>query len=137
MKHVIRACGHENVTARHASTLELTSETFLTPAGDCILGIDADRTPADFDPAFVAACRDRNATIALELCVEGETQTVRGRGHPDLEFDSDRSLVCRTSEYVDERTVMVGADRAAADLDRELVAALAEGAALIAEFRVE
>lgn len=137
MKQVIHTRGHENVTARHASTLELTNDDFLTPAGDCILGIEADRTPAEFDSAFVAACRDADATITLELETEGHTQTVRGRGHPDLEFTNDRSLVCRTSEYVDDRTVMVGAERAAADLDRELVAALAAGAELRAVFRVE
>ncbi|MEF8868784.1 MAG: DUF371 domain-containing protein, partial [Haloarculaceae archaeon] len=39
--------------------------------------------------------------------------------------------------YVDDRTVMVGADAAAADLDRDLVAALAAGAELTCTFRVE
>ncbi|PSQ45283.1 DUF371 domain-containing protein, partial [Halobacteriales archaeon SW_12_67_38] len=63
MEAVVDAHGHEHVTAQHASTLELTSDDFLTPAGDCILGIEADRTPADFDPDFVAACRDADATI--------------------------------------------------------------------------
>jgi hypothetical protein len=35
--------------------------------------------------------------------------------------------VVRTSTYVDDRTVAVGADAAAADLDRDLVATLADG----------
>jgi hypothetical protein len=137
MEAVVDAHGHEHVTAQHASTLELTSDDFLTPAGDCILGIEADRTPADFDPDFVAACRDADATITATFEAGDHTETVRGRGHPDLEFTNDRSLVCRTSEYVDDRTVMVAADAAAADLDRDLVAALAEGADLQATFRVE
>ena len=137
MEAVVDAHGHEHVTAQHASTLELTSDDFLTPAGDCILGIEADRTPADFDPDFVAACRDADATITATFEAGDHTETVRGRGHPDLEFANDRSLVCRTSEYVDDRTVMVAADAAAADLDRDLVAALAEGADLQATFRVE
>lgn len=137
MEAVVDAHGHEHVTAQHASTLELTSDDFLTPAGDCILGIEADRTPADFDPDFVAACRDADATITATFEAGDHTETVRGRGHPDLGFANDRSLVCRTSEYVDDRTVMVDADAAAADLDRDLVAALAEGADLQATFRVE
>ena len=137
MEAVVEAHGHEHVTARHASTLELTSDDYLTPAGDCILGIEADRTPADFDPDFVAACRDADATITATFEAGDHTETVRGRGHPDLEFTNDRSLVCRTGEYVDDRTVMVDADAAAADLDRDLVAALAEGADLQATFRVE
>ena len=137
MEETVRARGHENVTARHASTFEVTSEGFLTPAGDCILGIGADRVPADFDPAFVEACRDAAATITATLEVDGRTETITGRGHPDLTFEDETSLVGRTSEYVDGRTVLVGADGAAADLDRSVVRALSEGADLVMRLRVE
>jgi len=135
-EEVVHARGHEHVAATHSSTLELTSDDTLTPAGDCILGIEADRVPADFDDAFVAACRDADATIELVLAVDGHESTITGGGHPALGFGSDRSLVCRTSDYVDDRTVMVGADGAAADVDREFVAALADGAHFEAFLRV-
>jgi hypothetical protein len=137
MNEVVHARGHEHVSAAHASTLELTSDDFLTPAGDCILAIEADRVPADFDDAFVAACRDAAATITLRIEADGHAETVTGRGHPDLTFDGDRSFVCRTSDYVDDRTVMVDADKAAQDLDRNLVEALADGADLTVAFTVE
>jgi hypothetical protein len=137
MEEIVRARGHENVSARHASTLELTSDDYLTPAGDCMLGIEADRTPADFGAEFVEACRDAAADITLVLDAGDHTETVTGHGHPDLEFESERSLVCRTSDHIDDRTVMVGTDKAAADLDRAFVEALAEGAELTGEFRVE
>ncbi|MCU4800190.1 DUF371 domain-containing protein [Halobacteria archaeon HArc-gm2] len=134
---VVHGHGHENVSAEHSSTLELTSDDFLTPAGDCILAIEADRVPADFDDAFVEACRDADATISLTIEAGGKSETVTGSGHPDLTFDGDRSFVCRTSDYVDDRTVMVEADGAAADLDRDLVAALADGADVTATFSLE
>jgi hypothetical protein len=137
MEEVVHASGHEHVTAEHASTLELTSDDYLTPAGDCILGIEADRVPADFDDAFVAACQDADATIVVELVAGGLTEEIRGRGDPALTFTNERSLVCRTSDYVDDRTVLVGADGAAADVDRDLVAALAEGAECSMTLRVE
>lgn len=141
-REVVRARGHENVTAEHASTFEVTSDDWLTPAGDCILAVEADRVPADFDEAFVEACRDRESTITAEVAVETDdgdvfTQTVSGRGHPELTFEGDRSHVGRTSDYVDDRTVLVGAGAAAADFDRELVAALAEGAAVTLTLTVE
>ncbi len=135
-REVVRARGHENVAAAHESTLEVTTDDWLTPAGDCILAVDADRAPADFDAAFVAACRDPGARITATLQVTPadaedagagsavHEASVTGRGHPELTFDSERSAVCRTSEYVDDRTVMVDAGRAAADLDRDLVSAL-------------
>ena len=137
MEEVVRARGHEHVLAGHASTFEVTSDGYLTPAGDCILGVDADRTPADFDPAFVAACQSDAARVLATVEAGGHTQRVAGRGHPELSFESRRSLVCRTSDYVDDRTVMVGADAAAADLDRDLVAALSGGVDLTLTLAVE
>lgn len=133
----VRAQGHEHVTAQHASTLEVTSDDWLTPAGDCIVAVEADRVPDDFGEEFVTACRERTATITATFAAGEYEQTVTGHGHPDLTFESDRSMVLRTSDYVDERTVMVGADTAAAGMDRELVAALASGAELRVTFDVE
>jgi hypothetical protein len=126
----VHAQGHENVTAEHTSTFEMTTDDYLTPAGDCILAIEADRAPADFDPAFVAACQSHEATITITLAAAGHETTVTASGHPDLTFESDRSAVIRTSSYVDGRTVAVDADAAAADIDDALVAALADGASL-------
>jgi len=132
----ITAHGHEHVQATHESTLEFTSDDWLTPAGDCILGIEADQVPADFDPAFVAAAQAADAAITVTIEAGDHSQTITGRGHPELTFDDDRSMVARTSTYTDDRTVMIDADAAAADIDRELVAALADGATATVEFRV-
>ncbi|MDH5021562.1 DUF371 domain-containing protein [Halobacterium rubrum] len=137
MNETVRAHGHEHVTAAHESTLELTTDDYLTPAGDCILGIEADRAPTDFADDFADACRDADATITLVLEADGHRETVTGSGHPDLAFENDRSMVARTSTYVDDRTILVDADTAAADVDRDLVAALADGADLTATLRVE
>ena len=127
---VLTARGHENVSGEHASTFEVTSEDFLTPAGDCILGVEADRVPSMFEESFVAACQRRDATIVVTLEAGGDSERVEASGHPDLTFESDTSLVVRTSEYVDDRTVAIDAEKAAGDLDRQLVASLSAGARL-------
>ncbi|SDC47142.1 DUF371 domain-containing protein [Natrinema hispanicum] len=137
MEEVIQARGHEHVSAEHASTFEVTTDDYLTPAGDCILAIEADRSPADFDPEFVAACQDANATITVTLEADGYTASVSGRGHPDLELTNERSAVGRTSDYIDDRTIMVGAEFAAEGFDRDLVDALADGADVTVTIRVE
>lgn len=134
---IVRAIGHENVTGTHESTLELTSDDWLTLAGDCIIGIESDQVPSEFDRAFVLACRDADATISAHISAVGLEQTITGRGHPDLTFENDRSMVLRTSDYVDGRTVMIEADTAACGLDRELITALADGAELTVTLRVE
>lgn len=130
MDETIRAHGHRHVSATHTSTFEVTTDDFLTPAGDCILAIAADRAPSSFDDAFVEACRDADTEITATVEVDGHTQSVTGHGHPDLTFESDRSAVARTSEYVDDRTVLVGAEHAAAGFDDGIVAALSSGAAV-------
>ncbi|MFB6175829.1 MAG: DUF371 domain-containing protein, partial [Halobaculum sp.] len=138
------ARGHENVSATHRSTFEVTTDDWLTPAGDCILGVEADRAPADFGDRFVERAQ-AGARITVELLVgrpdESATAVDRdgaahrltavGRGDPTLTFENGRSLVCRTSDYTDDRTAVVEADAAAADFDRAAVGALADGAPLV------
>jgi len=138
---VVRATGHEHVSAEHASTVEITTDDWLTPAGDCIVGVEADRAPSDFAPAFREACRDADATVEATFLVDDGEETLRetvtGRGDPDLALVDDRSMVGRTSDYTDdERTIFVDADAAAGDLDRNLVAALSDGADLTLRLRV-
>lgn len=123
----IHADGHENVVASHASTFEVTADAFLTPAGDCILGIRADKTPSDFSRAFVSTCQSRSTTITARISVRDESAVITGNGHPDLTFSSPSSLVGRTSEYVDDRTVMVNADGAAGSVSRDLIRLLKQG----------
>ncbi|MDZ5810971.1 DUF371 domain-containing protein [Halorubrum sp. AD140] len=138
---VVRASGHEHVSATHPSTFELTTDDWLTPAGDCIVGVAADRAPRDFSSAFREACRNATATIAATIAVgepgaasvdladPAHVDEVVGRGDPDLTLLDDRSMVGRTSGYTDdERTILVDGDSAAADFDRDLVSALADGA---------
>ncbi|WP_435093747.1 DUF371 domain-containing protein [Halorubrum sp. N11] len=147
---VVHAVGHEHVTAEHASTVELTTDDWLTPAGDCIVGVEADRGPRDFSAAFREACQDAGAAItatfavaepdadAVDIDDPAHVHEIVGRGDPDLALLDDRSMVGRTSEYTDdERTIFVGGDGAAADLDRDLVAALGEGAKLTLRLEVE
>ena len=133
---IIHARGHEHVQATHGSTFEVTSDDWLTPAGDCILAIEADRTPADFADEFVTAAQSHDAEISATLSTAEHTHTITGRGHPDLTYAGDRSAVGRTSDYVDDRTIMVGAASAAEGVDRKLVEALAAGAELTVELRV-
>ena len=127
-REVVRARGHEHVSGVHGSTFEVSTDDYLTPAGDCILAIEADRAPADFDEAFVAAARRGDATVVATLEADGYATRVEGRGDPALTFESERSMVGRTSTYVDDRTVLVEAEHAADGFERDLVAALADGA---------
>lgn len=130
MKEQFRALGHEHVHGTHTSTLEVTTDDYLTPAGDCIIGIEATKAPAGFRSSFIDACRDETATITTTFATATIEETIQGRGDPSLSFANDRSAVWRTSEYVDDRTVAIACDGAAADLSRSLIEALANGVEL-------
>lgn len=137
MECAIAASGHENIRATHATTLELTTEGWLTPAGDCIIGVGASHACATLPTKMRSLARSAAAQIGLELSVATvATVTVTGRGDPDLRWSDRTSMVVRTSTYVDDRTLMVGADHAAADLPRELIDVLATGAPLSARLWV-
>lgn len=136
VKELIRARGHKHVSASHQSTFEVTTDDFLTPAGDCIIGIDANRAPADFDPEFVSACQQPTTTIRLTLQVGSAEQRITGQGHPEMSLKSDRSTVVRTSDYVDDRTVAVQADAAAAHIEETIIEDLRAGAELELQLQV-
>ncbi len=137
MKERICARGHQHVSAAHASTLEVTTESFLTKAGDCIIGVDADRPPSAFAESFIEACRTEQAQITATINV-GDTETsITGTGDPRLTCANDTSAVLRTSDYVDDRTVMVNADLAARDIDRSIIDRLRRGAELVITLSVQ
>lgn len=134
MTQHVDAHGHEHVRGTHKSTLELTTDDWLTPAGDCIIGINASHAAAKFDTEFVEAARNSNTEIICALAAGGHRTEISGWGDPDLTFLDDRSLVIRTSSYVDDRTVMVEANGAARDVPRPLIQALQDGSNLTCTF---
>ncbi len=133
----LQATGHENVTAEHGSTFEITSDDYLTPAGDCILAVEADHVPSAFSEEFVTACQQQAARITITLEAGGQQDTIQALGSPELTFESDRSAVVRTSNYIDDRTVAIAASKSAGDIDRQLVEALAHGKALTVTLTVD
>ena len=133
----IEASGHENVSGEHQSTFELTTDEYLTPAGDCILGIEADTAPNAFPDEFVSACQHEDAILTIAIETPSHEAELTASGHPDLSFESTRSLVVRTSEYIDDRTIAIGASKAASDIDRDLIDELASGADVSMTIRVE
>jgi len=123
---IVRARGHPNVRATHPTTFEITRETHLTPRGDCIIAVGADKGARDLSEIFKRAAREPGAriTITIDVPSRGLKAVVHARGHPGLTFEHPMDLVVRKSSFVCGRTVAVRADKAARDLPRELVEAL-------------
>ena len=124
---VIRARGHRNVRATHRSTFEITRDESVTPRGDCIIAVAADKACADLNPHLKSALRARNARVEILIQCAGTTVTVRALGSPNLVLSDPRSIVVRKSQYIDARTLAIRANKAAADFPRPLVSLLRRG----------
>jgi len=123
----IRCRGHPAVTGTHPSTFEVTRDTHLTAAGDCIIGVAADRGAADLSDRFRRVLCDDRAVLVTRLYVRDRVIEIRGRGSSAMTLDHPTDLVWRRSGYVCGRTVAIRADRTARTLPRPFIAALREG----------
>ncbi len=131
---VVRAWGHPLVRASHRTTFEITTEDRLTPRGDCIIAIRADKSAHALAPSFKSLASKDDTRIVIALRCGGATELVRAWGSASLTFEDRKSIVVRRSSYVDARTVAVKSDKAAAHLNRELVGNLQCAAPLLAVF---
>lgn len=120
--------GHPNVKATNTMTLEITKEDFLTPRGDCIIGILSDTSCAELAPAAKAHLMRDGSAVLLEVQVEDERFVFTAYGSSSLSLLHPQSMVVRRSTYVCPRTLAIRSTAAARDLPRSMVKRLASGA---------
>jgi len=89
-----------------------------------VIGVSANKGANDLPPAFKEACRSEGARITVHLEAEGIKETIHGLGSPNLHLNHPMEIVGRRSLFTSDRTIMVGADKAAFDLDRALISVL-------------
>jgi len=129
---VVRARGHRNVRALHRTTLEITRDDYLTPRGDCILGVSADKAAAHLSREVREVLRRPLSVLVLVLESGGVRDVVLAQGSERLSLSDERRIVVRRSSYVAGDTIGVRANKAAADIDRRLVERLRRGEELVA-----
>lgn len=120
---MIKARGHPKITARHSTTLMITEDEEIGTEADCVIGVKADKAVADLRDEVKAAIQS-GAPIKVTLEADDIMENIRGQGHEDLQLSNSNDLVIRKSDYTCERTLMIKADKAAADLSREFVRCL-------------
>jgi len=120
------AFGHKNVKSIHRTTLEITSENFLTESGDCILAIRSTLVPSLLPKAAKDLIRS-GARVSLEISAGHYVDSVRGWGSSNLDLNSNRALIFRKSSFASPETVAIKCDKAAKDLDRRLIEVVKSG----------
>lgn len=127
MNFKIMARGHENVLSLHKSTFEITKDKDLSLSGDCIIGLDIDKSMEDFPKEFKEKLANDDTKVIVELKTPNASDTIEGFGHHDLTLSHPTDIVCRKSTFVCSRTLMIKSNKAAIDLNRDLIKDLANG----------
>jgi len=119
MQYKFHAYGHPNILATHKTTLEFTKDSELTLNGDCIIGVKA-----DFDlnkiKQFIKKLNNKKITITIETL---NNKKIREKIKAELNtgFNSDKELVIRRTDFASERTFAIRANKAAFELNRDLI----------------
>lgn len=121
------ARGHPKVTSLHKTTFEITRDKEIGKTADCIIGVQSESKLEDLPVEIREAIRDEKILIKVRLETENARDEIIGYGHPELTLNHPTDMVCRKSDYKCNRTLMIKADKAAADLKKELIDDLKEG----------
>ncbi len=117
----IIAWGHFNVLGTHKSTIELTCVSEITQSANCIIGVNATRGLAALSPEFKTLVRSPSTKIEITFESGEKKDIIYAWGDPGLTLTHEHDIVIRTSNFLCARTLAIRANKAAADLDRELI----------------
>ena len=118
MQYKFHAYGHKNILATHKTTLEFTKDKELSLKGDCIVGINSD-FEIDGMKQFIKSSKNKKILIAIETSDKKIKETIEAELNPD--FNNDREIVIRKTDFVSERTFAIKSNKAAFELKRELI----------------
>ena len=116
--------GHPNIRSLHAKTIEITKDAHLTPRGDCIIGVKANKACADLDESFKHRLKSNSSVVRIEIMVGDESFLILGMGYERLSMLNAHDIVIRKTNFVCPRTMSVLCDKASSDLPRKLVSML-------------
>ncbi len=137
MKFTFKTQGHINVTSRHKTTFEVTSDPEISLKADCIVGVASEKSMKDFPEELKNAMRRGDSEIKVLLKTKNAQDEITGSGHQDLPLDHPTDIVCRKSDYICGRTLMINADKAACDLNSSLINDLKNGEEMQVEITVK
>jgi hypothetical protein len=113
--------GHPNIQSLHAKTIEITKDEHLTPKGDCIIGVKANKACADLDESLKHRLKSNTAVVKIEVMIGDASFLITGRGDERLSLLNVQDIVIRRTNFVCPRTMSVLCDSASSDVPRKLV----------------
>lgn len=123
MVYKFTAYGHPNISATHKTTLEFTKDEHVSLNGSCIVGIKSDFDLKELKD-FIKKSKNEEIEIIIGIKIKKIQEKITAKLNP--EFNSDKELIVRKSDFTSERTFGIKSDKAAFDLNRGIVPYLKE-----------
>ena len=121
MEYTFTVRGHPNVTSMHRTTFEITKDTEIGLTADCIIGVGSKVSMEDIPGEMLDAIKNKRSKVTVMLETENSHDEIHGWGHEELTLDHPTDMVCRKSDFKCSRTLLINADKAACDLDKQLI----------------
>lgn len=118
MIYKFNAYGHPNILATHKTTLEFTKDKELSLKGDCIVGVNADFELEKLKK-FIQKSKNKKITIIIETINHKIQEKITAELNSN--FNSNKEFVVRKTDFVSERTFATSSNKAAFDLNRQLI----------------
>ncbi len=81
----------------------------------------------DFPSEFKEKLARDDTQVIVKLSTANASDEITGYGHHDLTLTHPTDIVCRKSTFICPRTLMIKSNKAAADLNRDLINDLSNG----------
>jgi hypothetical protein len=111
------AYGHAGIEGTHLAMFEFTQHASVIPKGESVIG-----TRSDFDPEALAALVIVTKKIKMTLTAKTYTETIIGEANK--EFMPGPEVIVRKGNNPSPHTLMLNADKAAADFSRKFIETL-------------
>jgi len=121
LKETVLFRGHPMVRSSHPTTIEVTTEDYLTESGDCIIGVGASKGCAQLDARIKERLRRKESRVTITILAGNLSFRVNASGDPRLGLSHQHDMVIRKSDFVSDRTLAVRADAASRNIPREMV----------------
>ncbi len=114
MRYTFTAEGHENISANHRNTLELTKDKEVSKKGDCIIGVNA-----TYDLSKIRKLLKKYNQLKMKLEADGVEEEITFTGNKH--FTDKNEIVLRLGDFLSERTLGIHASKSSKMLNRKLI----------------
>ncbi len=124
VQNVWKIFGERSYEALEILQRESVSKAEIKERFNCIVGVKADFSLLELKK-FIKSLKNNNKkiTIIIETIENSDNENIVEKINAEInpDFNSDKEIVIRKSDFISERTFAINADKAAFELNKDLV----------------